>query len=85
MTGYMHENEDFRLEELSEGEVRMAAERGNKCQLNAPLTCQPDGTEYCKRPAAFIVRQKLHGVIVRCWYSCQECAEPVMKDMGICV
>jgi len=78
----MHENEDLRLETLSDEDVRVAAELDIKCQLDVPLTLCPPGTEYCERPVAFIVRQKLRGAIVRCWYSCKVCAAPVMKEVG---
>ena len=71
----------FGLEPLSDDDMRIAKVKDIKCQLDVPLTFCPPDTKYCERPVAFIVRQKLHGKIVRCWYSCEECAAPIVKEL----
>lgn len=70
-----------RLRRLSECDMTKAAELGMKCQTNIPETFHAPGATVCHRPVTHVAQQR-YGDITNWWYSCEECAEPIMKDLG---
>lgn len=70
-----------RLRRLTPDDAAKATELGHKCQTNIPETFHAPGTPVCHRPISHVVQQKF-GDITNWWYSCEECAETVMKDLG---
>jgi len=70
-----------RLRRLTDEDQVKATGFGLKCQSNIPETAHAPGAPICHKPISHVAQQKF-GDVTKWWYSCEDCAEPIMKELG---